>query len=270
MTSITPIFPRSSHDAESQIISFLDDRNLVVLSGVNRSAYHVLSNKFFNQCFADHHPYLAKFDNVFKVLRDGHPNNCWKVVCCALSERYLRISPSFVREAVPLIREHLISKKMQYEMEIEKVFDAEKRIACSEGIKSANIKLASEDEIVCEHEANLGTEYLVTSSAEEAFVYLPVLKECSSLIQRVIDKVEEPTPLVLNRITDLLDHSFPEKGRNYFWGILFIPHSATDLDLDPRESSRGSITINSGTLFPLLDPRDFGAVQIPSLWPSVV
>jgi hypothetical protein len=124
MTNITPIFPNASRDTENRIISFSDHDSLVVLSGANRNAYRVLSNnEFFKQRFEEQHPHLTKFNNiVFKALRNYHPNNCWKVVSSAFSEKGCpRAKPSFIEEAILPIWGTLTLKKMQYEMRIKEI-----------------------------------------------------------------------------------------------------------------------------------------------------
>ncbi len=119
---MTSIFPKlgSVYEMDNIIISFLgnDNAGLLNLSAVNRKADQVISNYFFRKCFEQQHPHLANRNNIFKVLRECHPSNCWKVACCLLAKRDSRntaLHASFLQKGVPFIISVLQTQKSELE-----------------------------------------------------------------------------------------------------------------------------------------------------------
>ncbi len=119
MASIFPALT-SVYEMDDLIISFLgnDNASLLNFSAVSHKAHEVLSNDFFRKCFEQQHPHLGNRDNIFNVLRESHPNNCWKVACCLLAKRdpgSTALHASFLQEGVPFIVSALQTQKSQLE-----------------------------------------------------------------------------------------------------------------------------------------------------------
>src|SRR2546426_977063 len=116
------ISPLLYYDLDRKIISYLDNDNLVVLSGINRRTYGVLSNdSFFKELFEKQHPFLVGLNNVFKNLRLCHPHNCWKVACCILRKEIFSVSSSFLKESIPLISQCLKLQKAHLEVALKEI-----------------------------------------------------------------------------------------------------------------------------------------------------
>jgi hypothetical protein len=117
------IFPHTSFDVDKMIIdSCDDDRSLVNFSGVNRKAYHVLSNDFFRRRFEALYPFFIG-KNACPTLQVCHPDNCWKVICCICSDRGRwsecpKFKLSFKKEGSQIYLSFLNSKKLKKESEL--------------------------------------------------------------------------------------------------------------------------------------------------------
>jgi hypothetical protein len=86
------IFPNSCPDADRRIVTFSPAKERVVLSGVNRTAYKVLSNDpHFKNLFFQLFPCFNNGMGKLQYVCDNYPENCWKVNCCVLEQN----GPSF-------------------------------------------------------------------------------------------------------------------------------------------------------------------------------
>lgn len=117
------ILPNLPDEINSIIVCFADNQSLVNLSGVNKTAYQTLTNDvFFKKLFEMQHPQIAKLKNTFQILCATHPGNCWKIVCCALSDgAWFHASNAFYKEGIPVISVYLNSEKIRLETEIKSI-----------------------------------------------------------------------------------------------------------------------------------------------------
>jgi hypothetical protein len=115
------IFPGLNPTAELQIADCLIERNdvrsIVVLSGVNKVAYEFFSNEeYFQQLFDSRYPKLTPA--FFPLLCQNHPTNCWKLIACSSREGGLAVNMTFLKNAIPVLCEHLKKRKISADQEI--------------------------------------------------------------------------------------------------------------------------------------------------------
>ena len=114
------IFNISSRDTEPLIISNLPHQDQVALSGVNKNAYQLLSNKpYFYNLFLSKY---CSFETVEKQLEkklavfcNNHPSNCWKIVCCVFQASRTNFNPSFFNVEIADLKK----QKDKYESRIK-------------------------------------------------------------------------------------------------------------------------------------------------------
>ncbi len=114
-------FQNIPSDVQKLIASYSSTCTLLVLSGVNKSAYDYLHNEeFFKDHYYKEHPSLKPYDKLYTVLITTHPLNCWKVMCKVMDAQWgidwqnpsiaKRVSVAFIEEARPEIVEKLTNE----------------------------------------------------------------------------------------------------------------------------------------------------------------
>ena len=103
------IFPGLVTDAEQNIVTFVDGKSLLSLSGVSKWAFEFLSNEVFKNLFHERYPDLFEIKNAYTILKfkdsligliGDYPKKCWKILYSALSplEGSIKLSKSFAKE----------------------------------------------------------------------------------------------------------------------------------------------------------------------------
>ena len=108
------IFPNIVRDLNLSIISYLDGRDLIRLSRVNKAAYQTISNDTFKKLFIEKHPQFNSIKNEFVFLCDNYPKVCWKIACCVLLKAP-RLRQSLLADAVPKMIAHLMNRQVSEE-----------------------------------------------------------------------------------------------------------------------------------------------------------
>ncbi len=122
------IFNNSNSDVDISIITFFENKEKIVFSGVNKASYQTLTNNnYFKKLFELHHPELSTSNtfnnkkNVIQYLCDRHPTNCWKVASCVFQTGRLNFSSLFLNAAIPCEIKELIEQQAALKTQLVEV-----------------------------------------------------------------------------------------------------------------------------------------------------
>lgn len=117
-------------EIDRKIISFLPYKDQVILSGLNKAAYYILSNNtYFKELFSTKYCSFENgnsegnllFNEKIALFCNYHPNNCWKVACCVFQVGKVIFSCGFIQETTPKEIDQLKSKKNRCEIRIKEI-----------------------------------------------------------------------------------------------------------------------------------------------------
>lgn len=118
------IFSEFPSEINYTIALNVDDDWKFALSGINKCASKVFSNKFFEMLFDEKHPYF-KGKTIFVNLQKYCPNSCWKIAFTrfpkGFSSQIFGGKQTIIDDLHPKIKEALIERKKNCEIELQQL-----------------------------------------------------------------------------------------------------------------------------------------------------
>lgn len=196
----TPVFPNSHSDPEQGIFKFLasDPCSLVRLSCVNRAAWTVLSEFYFEQLFIAQYPLLAKTEELFSYCRtyncDDFPAYRWKFSCWMMGTENPAFGPEFLQKTASSLKGHLISQKAALESkrcEIKKELQHVYGLGGEDPDPDSLLGEARE----AQQQSCFNLENMCRSSGidpEESAILTELDNEIDSILEPIVDMINDP------------------------------------------------------------------------------
>jgi len=139
----------------------------------------------------------------FSALVQYHPDNCWKIACCALSTGIFKTNDSFVKEAAPVFLMGFRKEKKEKELRLREI------IGSFYEDPSSLIDQAWKIYNAYDHTSKLGEMY--TKKNEQVSIFLAKQFEISPSVH-LQDRVEVKTILLCNSNLEKIIYSLNQKG----------------------------------------------------------
>jgi len=108
-------------------VSYLEPKDRVFFSFVNKRFYSTLNDSYFKNLFIEKYPFLKEVsEKFFKPITDFHPLCGWKIINCIFPEnivfrRIYALPPSFFEVASASIKKELNNYPMQLETQLKMI-----------------------------------------------------------------------------------------------------------------------------------------------------